>query len=68
MLRFFAPRAPGGRERLIPDLADWRGFAGRVAAHLSTPLPAVLAMDWREMMQWAAVALEIAAERRIGMR
>lgn len=67
MLRFFAPRARG-RDRLIPDLADWRGFAGRIAAHLSTPLPVVLAMTWDEMMQWVPTALEIAAEGRIGMR
>ncbi len=67
MLRFFAPRARGG-ERLIPDFADWRSYAGRVAAHLSTPLPVVMAMDWDEMMRWARVALEIGAERQIGMR
>lgn len=63
MLRFFAPRARG-RERLIPSLDDWRGFAGRVAAHLSTPLGEVLAMDWDAMMRWVPVALEIGAEKR----
>ncbi|WP_081433966.1 hypothetical protein [Azorhizobium caulinodans] len=63
MLRFFAPAARRDTARLIPDLADWPGFAGRVAHVLSTPLPAVLAMDWSEMMRWAAVAFDIASER-----
>lgn len=53
---------------MIADLADWRGFAGRVAANLATPLPQVLGMRWDEMMRWVPVALEIATERRIGMR
>ncbi len=67
MPRFFAPRS-GGRKRLIPDLADWRGFAGRVAATFSTPLTTVLAMPWDEMMMWVPIAFEIAAERQIVMR
>jgi hypothetical protein len=67
VLRFFAPRARG-RDRLIPDLADWRGFAGRVASALATPLPTILAMRWDEMMRWVPTAIEIAAEGRIGMR
>lgn len=43
-------------------LADWRALAARVASTLSTPLPAVLAMTWDEMLMWWAEAREIDAE------
>jgi hypothetical protein len=44
------------------SLADWRRIAARVAATLSTPLPAVMAMTWDELVQWWEAAREIDAE------
>lgn len=47
---FFAPIAQ--EERLTASPRHWRTYAARVSAILSTPLPAVLAMEWCEMLLW----------------
>lgn len=44
------------------DPRTWRRTAGRVAATLNTPLPAVLAMPWGEMLLWRGVARDIDAD------
>ncbi len=44
------------------SLGDWRGFAARVASVLSTPLPAVMAMTWDEVLLWWCEADDIDRE------
>jgi hypothetical protein len=40
----------------------WRTYAARVSAILSTPLPAVLTMEWCDMLLWFEEAKRIDRE------
>ncbi len=40
----------------------WRFYVARVSAMLSTPLPAVLAMEWCDMLLWFEEARRIDRE------
>lgn len=40
----------------------WRAYAARVSAVLSTPLPAVLEMEWCDMLAWHEEARRIDRE------
>ncbi len=48
--------------RLGASLTHWRGYVARVAAVLSTPLPAVMAMSWDELLLWWCEADDIDRE------
>ncbi|QFR32370.1 hypothetical protein [Ancylobacter sp. TS-1] len=48
--------------------ADWRAVAGRVSATFSTPLPAVMAMYWDEVLLWFHEARDIDRERWAPLR
>ncbi|WP_234826917.1 hypothetical protein [Rhodopseudomonas palustris] len=64
MLGFFAPVAADG-SRVTVGLDEWRLVAARVAAALSTPLPAVMAMDWDDVVLWFGEAVAIGLENRV---
>ena len=64
MLGFFAPVATDG-SRVSVGLEEWRFVAARVAARLSTPLPAVMAMDWDDVVLWFGEAVTIGLEDRV---
>ena len=61
---FLAPTAADG-SRLSVGLNEWRFIAARVAAILSTPLPAVMAMDWDDVVLWWAEAMAVDRETRV---
>ncbi|GLK74690.1 hypothetical protein [Ancylobacter dichloromethanicus] len=48
--------------------ADWRAVAGRVSATFSTPLPAVMAMFWDDVLLWFHEARDIDRERWAPLR
>lgn len=48
--------------------ADWRAVAGRVSATFSTPLPAVMAMYWDDVLLWFHEARDIDRERWAPLR
>lgn len=60
MLRFFVARSRG--RELSASPADWRAVVGQVAAIFATPLPAVMAMGWDEILGWWGEADDVHAQ------